>query len=178
MTQYVALVRNIGPATHSKMPLGKLAEACATASLDEVVSIGNTGNLVFATDKSQAEAQAIVTAGVKSFGLDNEVFTRTRRQIQMLVSAMPFADAAADHPGQLTVCFFHRAPAWPASYLNYGGPERMLTFSKHLVVDYGAQVSASKLTIEKTIGARMTQRNWSTVLKIAARLGIESPEAG
>jgi hypothetical protein len=46
----------------------------------------------------------------------------------------------------------------------------MLTLSNHLIVDYGDQISVSRLTIEKTVGARMTQRNWSSVLKIAAAI--------
>ena len=30
----------------------------------------------------------------------------------------------------------------------------------------------SRLTIEKTTGARMTQRNWSSVLRLASKLGL------
>ena len=43
--------------------------------------------------------------------------------------------------------------------------------SSHLIVDYGAQISVSRLTIEKSVGARMTQRNWSSILRIAAAFG-------
>lgn len=175
MTSYVALLRNIGPATHGKMPLGSLAERCAAAGLSKVTSIGNTGNLVFDTPLPQAEAEAIVTAAVGTFELSSEVFTRTRRQLQMLVGLAPFPDAAAERRGKLGVCFFRKDPHWPASYRNYGGPERLQMFSNHLIVDYGSRIAVSRLTIEKTVGARMTQRNWSTILRIAAALDL-SPE--
>ena len=173
MTRYVALLRNIGPATHPKMPLGQLAERCAKAGLVDVTNVGNTGNLVFASDKSQAAVEAIVTEAITSFGISSEVFTRTRRQVQMLVNLAPFPDAAADHPARLGICFFHKDPRWPEVYKSFNGPERLQMFSNHLIVDYGGGISASRLTVEKTVGARMTQRVWSSVLKIAEKLGLD-----
>ena len=173
MTRYVALLRNIGPVTHAKMPLGELAERCAAAGLSDVVNVGNTGNLVFASGQSQAAVEAIVGKAVATFGVGSEVFTRTLRQIQMLVGLAPFPDAAADHPSRLGICFFHKDPRWPEAYRNYAGPERLKMFSNHLIVDYGGGISASRLTVEKTVGARMTQRVWSSVLKIAQKLGLD-----
>lgn len=170
MTRYVALLRGIGPATHAKMPLGALAERCATAGLADVVSVGNTGNLVLSSAKPQGEVEAIVTAAVTSFGLGNEVFTRTARQLAKLIEMAPFPDAAAERPGKLGVCFFHKDPRWPKDYFDYKGPERLTMLSSHLIVDYGGQISVSRLTIEKAVGARMTQRNWSSVLRIAAAM--------
>jgi uncharacterized protein (DUF1697 family) len=168
MTRYVALLRNIGPATHPKMPLGVLATACERAGLRDVRSIGNTGNLVLTSEKTQAQVERIVSDAVATFALSSEVFTRTERQLQKLIEFAPFPDAAAERPARLGVCFFHKDPSWPREYLRYGGPERMLTLSNHLIVDYGAEISVSRLTIEKTVGARMTQRNWSSILRIAA----------
>ena len=173
MTQYVALLRNIGPVTHAKMPLGALAERCAAAGLSDIVNVGNTGNLVFTSEASQAAVEAIVTEAVTSFGISSEVFTRTRRQIQMLVNLAPFPEAAADHPARLGICFFHKDPRWPEAYKSFTGPEQLQMFSNHLIVDYGGGISASRLTVEKTVGARMTQRVWSSVLKIAQKLGLD-----
>ena len=170
MTRYAALLRGVGPVTHPKMPLQDLAAKCSELGLGDAVVVGTTGNLVLASDRSQADIEAGVTSAVRSFGLGNEVFTRTERQLQKLVDLAPFPEAAIDRPAKLGVCFFHRDPAWPAAYKAYAGPERLLTMSNHLIVDYGGQVSLSKLTVEKTVGARMTQRNWSSVLAILARL--------
>lgn len=170
MTRYVALLRGIGPATHAVMPLADLAAACARAGLGDAVSVGNTGNLVFTAGGPQAEVEHLVTAAVRSFGLGTEVFTRSEKQLRKLVDFAPFPDAAADRPAKLGICFFHSDPRWPRDYLAYKGPERLQMLSNHLIVDYGGQISVSRLTVEKTVGARMTQRNWSSVLKIAAAL--------
>jgi len=172
VTQYIALLRNIGPATHGRMPLRKLAEACAAGGLADVVNVGTTGNLVFASDETQAAVEAVVTSAVESFGVVSEVFTRTRRQLQMLLNLAPFPEAAADHPGRMAVSFFHKTPAWPATLSSYPGPERLLTFSNHLIVDYGDIGAGSKLMIEKRVGARMTERTWSTILRIAQALNL------
>ena len=170
MTRYVALLRGIGPATHEKMPLGELAHSCGKAGLREVANIGNTGNLVLSSDKPQAEVERIVTDAVRSFGVGNEVFTRTEKQLGKLVAFAPFPDAATTRPARLGVCFFHKDPTWPREYFRFTGPERLLTLSNHLIIDYGEQISVSRLTVEKTVGARMTQRNWSSVLRVAAAM--------
>lgn len=177
MTRYAALLRGIGPATHAAMPLGELAAACARAGLRDVQSIGNTGNLVLTANEPQAEVERLVTVAVRTFGLGTEVFTRSEKQLRKLVDRAPFPEAAAGWPGKLGVCFFRSDPRWPPAYLDYSGPERLMMLSNHLIVDYGMQVSVSRLTIEKTVGARMTQRNWSSVLRIAAALGDEAQAA-
>jgi len=168
MTRYVALLRAIGPITHAKMPLQELANRLG----GDAVNIGNTGNVVFSSEESAGAARTQVTAAVHSFGLQSEVFIRTRRQVQMLVGLSPFPEAQEKWPSALGVCFFHKAPRWPEAYRDYAGPEKLLTFSDHLIVDYGGRMTGSKLMIEKTTGARMTQRNWSTVLRIAEKLGV------
>lgn len=173
MTRYVALLRGIGPVTHAKMWLKALAEAIG----GDAVSIGNTGNIVLSSATGEASVAQLVTAAIKDFGLDIEVFVRTRRQMQMLVSESPFPDAQRKHPAALGVCFFHTVPTWPEAYRNYAGPERMTMFSRHLIVDYRGQITGSRLTIEKTVGARMTQRNWSSVLRIAKALDIAASSA-
>jgi len=172
VTAYVALLRNIGPLTHAKMPLSELAARCTNAGLHDVVNVGNTGNLVFESEQSQAPVEAIVTTAVRSFGLGNEVFTRTRRQVQMLIDLKPFPEAAAGWPGKLGVCFFHKDPSWPEAYKTYKGPELLRMFSNHLIVDYGGKIAVSRLTVEKTVGKRMTQRSWSSVLRIAEAIKI------
>ena len=103
MTRYVALLRGIGPATHGKMPLGALADKCAAAGLLHVANVGNTGNLVFGSNKPQGEVEMLVTEAVTSFGLGSEVFTRTERQLAKLLELAPFPDAAAERPGRLGV---------------------------------------------------------------------------
>jgi uncharacterized protein (DUF1697 family) len=168
VTRYVALLRGIGPVTHAKMRLSALAQTLG----GDAVSVGNTGNIILSSADSYSAVAAQVTAAIRGFGLEVEVFIRTRRQVQMLVNESPFPEAQKKHPAALGVCFFHKTPRWPASYRDYAGPERLRMFSNHLIVDYDGQITGSRLSIEKTVGARMTQRNWSSVLRIAKAMDI------
>jgi uncharacterized protein (DUF1697 family) len=162
VTRYVVLLRAVGPVTHARMKLRALAE--------ELGAVGNTGNLILASDDGADAVARRVSAAVEGFGLSLDVFIRTRRQLQMLVNLSPFLEAQSLYPEALGVCFFGKTPRWPEAYLAYPGPEQLTMFSNHLVVDYKGRATGSRLRIEKTVGARMTQRNWSTVLRLAAHL--------
>lgn len=159
MAVYVALIRAIGPATHAKMRMGPLRDACAAAGLDDVATVGNTGNILCRSEQSPAAVRRLLQAVVGGFGLNNEVFIDTPRRMAAVVAANPFPGAAAERPSELGVCTFHKAPDWTPLTEGYDGPEKLATIGAHLVVDYPAGIS-SRLNIEKRLGATMTMRNW------------------
>src|SRR5690606_10868934 len=161
MTTYVCLIRAIGPVTHVRMSMAALRQACEAAGLEHVSTFGNTGNVLFTSDESAAAARQLVQAAVNGFGLANEVFIRTPRQMGAVVRANPFPDAAAERPSELGVCSFHRAPDWSAVTKDHDGPERLAVIGSHLVVAYPAGIAGSRLQVEKQLGATMTQRNWT-----------------
>jgi uncharacterized protein (DUF1697 family) len=170
MPVYVALIRAIGPVTHAKMRMGPLKAACEAAGLEDVSTVGNTGNVLFRSDKSAAEVRNIVQAVVSGFGLGaaNEVFIDTPRKMAAVVAANPFPQAAAERPSELGVCTFHKAPDWNA-IRDWDGPEKLAMIGVHLIVEYPAGITGSKLQIEKRLGATMTQRNWKVFAALAAK---------
>ena len=109
----------------------------------------------------------------KLYGIDDELGSNAipvhvHHLRRKLIDSAPFPDAISARPGRLGVCFFHKDPSWPRAYRDYRGPERMTMLSNHLIIDYGEPSLVTRLTVEKTVGARMTQRNWSSILRIAA----------
>jgi uncharacterized protein (DUF1697 family) len=171
MTIYVALLRAIGPGSHQKMRPSALRDKAEAAGFTDPVNYLATGNLIFGSDKSVALVKQGITALVESFGLtSSEVFVATRPQLRKLIEADPFPTASREHPQRLGVCFFHKALDWPAALLRPDGPEKAAAVGAALVIDYGAGISASKLNVEKLAGAKMTQRNWNTVLGIWQRM--------
>ncbi|MDC9822570.1 DUF1697 domain-containing protein [Devosia sp. ZB163] len=170
MAVCVALIRAIGPVTHAKMKMAALRDACAAAGLEDVSIVGNTGNVIFRTGHTLAEARKIVQGAVDGFGLGpaNEVFVLTPTAMAAVVSANPFPEVAAERPSELGVCSFHKAPDW-APVLDWDGPELVTAVGAHLVVAYPKGVSTSKLNIEKRLGARMTQRNWTVFAGLAEK---------
>ena len=173
MTVYVALLRAIGPLSHAKMRPAALRDKAEEAGFIEPVNYLATGNLIFGSDRSTAAVRNEITALVESFGLTtSEVFIATRAEIERIVEADPFPKASKDHPAQLGVCFFHKALDWPAELLKPAGPEKVKAVGSALVIDYGAGAATvpSKMQVERLAGARMTQRNWNTVLGVCERM--------
>jgi uncharacterized protein (DUF1697 family) len=170
MAVYVALIRAIGPVTHAKMGMAALREACGTAGLEDVSTVGNTGNIIFRSDKSEAAVKKLVQDVVSGFGLGpaNEVFIDTPRRMAAVIAANPFPEAAAERPSVMGVSTFHKAPDWAPVMKGYVGPEKCATVGAHLVIEYEA-MTGSKLRIEKLLGVTMTQRNWKVFAALAEK---------
>jgi len=170
MNRFVALIRAIGPATHAKMSMRDLTEACRRAGFADARSWITTGNLVLATEKTAKEAEVMVGDALRSFGLANEVVIRTPDELAAIVRADPFPDAVRDRPSELAVCFV-KDPGRGFDCLNPPtGHERLARVGGDLVVDYVGQISKSKLlpaVIERRTGARLTFRNWNTLTRLA-----------
>ena len=171
MSVYVAMLRAIGPVTHRQMSMADLRAGCAAAGFTDVTTYVNTGNLVFSAAGTAASVRRAVESIVAGHGLAGlcDVFVRTPRQLAAVVSQNPFPDATAERPQRVGVCFFQRVPDWPAWVANPAGPERIAALGSVLVVDYGPGEAASRLQIERDTRARMTQRNWNTVVALTER---------
>lgn len=169
MAVYVALIRAIGPVTHAKMKMAALRDACAAAGLDDVATVGNTGNIVFRSDQSEVAVRKLVQDVVTGFGLGeaNDVFIDTPRRMAAVVAANPFPKAAAERASEVGVCTFHKAPDWSA-IRDWAGPEKLAMVGAHLIVEYQA-ITGSKLKIEKSLGVTMTQRNWKVFAGLAEK---------
>lgn len=170
MGVYVALIRAIGPVTHAKMKMAALREACAAAGLEDVVTVGNTGNVICRSSHAPGEVRKLVQGAVNGFGLGpaNEVFVLMPRAMAAVVEANPFPEVALERPHELGVCSFHEAPDWTL-VLDWPGPELVKAVGAQLIVAYPARLSGSKLKIEKVLGVRMTQRNWKVFAGLAAK---------
>lgn len=168
MAVFVALIRAIGPVTHAKMKMAALRDACVAAGLEDVSTVGNTGNVIFRTGHTLAAARKIMQDAVDGFGLGlaNEVFVVKPRDMAAVVKANPFPEVAAERPHELGVCSFHKAPDW-SPLDGWDGPELLETVGAQLIVAYPKGISATKLNIEKRLGARMTQRNWTVFAGLA-----------
>ncbi len=171
MTIYVALLRAIGPVSHAIMRPAALRDKAEDAGFADPVNYLATGNLIFGSAMSAAAVNRQITALVESFGLTtSEVFIATKARIGEIVAANPFPEATRERPRRVGVCFFHKALDWPDALLDPAGPEKVRAVGSALVIDYGPGDAPSRLNPEKLAGARMTQRNWNTVLGIWQRM--------
>ena len=171
MPAYVALIRAIGPVTHAKMSMAALRDACEDFGLEDVTTVGNTGNIVFRSRKGIAVARALVQEAVAGFGLPaaQGVFVRTPAHMAEVVAANPFPEAATLRSAAVGVCSFHATPDW-GPIRDWPGPEKLAMVGAHLVVDYAGGTTSSKLRIEKMLAVTMTQRNWKVFAGLSERV--------
>lgn len=170
MPVYVALIRAIGPVTHTKMRMAALRDACEDAGLADVATVGNTGNIILRSGRQVAGVRRLVQEVVDGFGLGpaNEVFVRRPAEMAEVVAANPFPEVASERPAEMGVCAFHDAPDW-GPVMAYQGPEQVAMIGSHLIVAYPKGIATSRLNVEKLLGARMTMRNWRVFAGLAEK---------
>lgn len=185
MTAYVALLRAINVGGDGKLPMKDLKTACEAAGFRRVSTYIASGNVVFDGDGPAAAVKARVLGLLaERFGLtDNHCMVRTPGEIERVMAANPFMDAAEIRPNLMLVGFLDGvAPAGAAAALAaYEGPERWHVDGEHIYLDYAGGVGPSKLTpayLTRALKTPFTARNWNTTGKLLAMArALEQPGA-
>lgn len=170
---WVALFRAIGGATHAKMPMAALRAAAEAAGLAEVRTLLATGNLLFRSDRSEADLRTCldgITAG-HGLGAAQRVFLRSAAEIRATLSAPAFPGAVTSRPSRVLVHFLDQAVTTSAAeaLAGWAGPERCAAIGREVHVDFPEGIGQSKLTparLERLIGAPGTARNWNTLERL------------
>lgn len=175
MTQWIALIRAIGPKTHELMSMADLRTAVEAQGVREVRTLLATGNLLFASRKPKARLQRLLEGVLTGFGLElpeNAVFLLTPDDLRVAMAAVPFPDAVQDRPSRLLYVATATPPDAPARARIAAwdrGPERLRACGSGVFIDYAEGVGASQLTpkrLEKLLGQPGTGRNWNTLGKL------------
>ena len=168
MTVYVALLRAVNVSGTGKLPMAELkamAEACGFGSVRTFIA---SGNLIFTSDKIEAEVTAILESKLEAyFGKRVPVFVRTAVEMAELAASNPFGD---DKPSRVMAHFIAVEPskAMLDATTNVQG-ERMALGPRAIYVSYGAGIGQTKLKLPAV--REGTARNMNTVAKLAALAG-------
>jgi uncharacterized protein (DUF1697 family) len=168
LTAYVALLRAVNVGGTGKLPMTELkamAEACGFGSARTYIA---SGNLIFTSDKCEAEVAAILEARLEAFfGKRVPVFVRTAAEMAEVAEGNPFDD---DKPSRVMAHFIADEPAKAMldAATNVKG-ERMALGPRAIYVSYGAGIGQSKLWLPAVRDG--TSRNMNTVAKLAALAG-------
>lgn len=176
--KYVALLRGINVGGHKKVPMADLRELYASLGFEEVRTLLNSGNVIFA-GKKIAEKQLvkkIETTFQERFGFESRTMVRSEREITALVDSDPFKRIKAGKDTRLFVSFLRERPEGRVA-LPYTSPKKDFkvmrndgreVFSVLLVPSMRAIDSMAWL--DRTFGDDLTTRNWNTVQKIASAM--------
>lgn len=179
MPTYIALLRGINVGGHHKLPMADLRAAFEAFGATEVATYIQSGNVVFASDASEAElAAALAEMLTERFGFTVPIVLR---------NAAEFSAAAEDHPHAhlnvedklLHVAFLADAPSAEtiaAFDLDRYAPDQLLVHGREAYIAYPDGSGRSKLTldvVERALGTQATARNWRTVQKLVELAGAD-----
>lgn len=171
--RWAALLRGINLGKR-QLKSAELAAVIAGLGFTDVKTLLASGNVVFTAPDAQAEQleAQIHAALAQATSLKSEIFVRTPEEMDAVVAANPFPDAATDRPSFLVVTF-HRKPvdsaAVDALMAIHDGPERAQAIGRDLYIDFPEGQARSTLhapLVKATRDPVTTARNWNTVLKI------------
>ncbi|CAN5271613.1 DUF1697 domain-containing protein [soil metagenome] len=170
--RWAALLKGVNVGGNRKLPMADLRHFLADLGYGDVKTLLASGNAVFdAYENDAAVLEAKLERAAKAtLGLDTAWLLRSHADLAAIVSANPFADAAAAHPSHLLV-HFHRDPVLkaPLEALVHDGPERLQAHGRELYVDYPVDIGHSKLPqamARAKFPKLVTARNWNSVLKL------------
>lgn len=179
MSPHIALLRgvNVGGRKVLKDDLLGLAK---DLGFDDAKTLLASGNLVlWGSAESDAALEERLQDGLEArMGLRTEFFVRTPAELKAIVDGNPYPDEARSHPNHLLVLFMKAPlPDGDEATLRAAitGPETFQARGRELYIDYPDDIGHSMLDRDwgRTRKAPLgTARNWNTVLKLAAMVGL------
>ena len=178
MKRWAALLKGVNVGGNRKLPMAELKAFMDGLGFTDVKTLLASGNVVFSakeTDAAKLETR-IEQAAAEQIGLTTDFLLRDADDLDAILAANPFPDAAQDHPNHLLVVF-HREP-FPEGLVERipeydDGPERLHAIGRTLYIDYPRDIGHS--TLHKAMAKLKfpklaTARNWNTVGKLRALL--------
>jgi uncharacterized protein (DUF1697 family) len=164
MTGFTALLRAVNVGGTGKLPMAELKAMGEAAGFKTVRTFIASGNLVFESDKSEAEVKALLEAAMQAYaGKPVGVLVRTADELARILAENPFPDAA---PNRVVAIFLDHAP--PADALDQAKGVQQEEFRlgrREIYVHYGDGMADSKLKIPAAKAG--TARNINTIAKLA-----------
>ncbi|MEI5668544.1 DUF1697 domain-containing protein [Bosea sp. CCNWLW174] len=160
MTAFIALLRAVNVGGTGKLPMSNLRDLCQKAGLGLVRTYIASGNVVFASDATEAEVKALLEEQLRAYaGKPIGVLVRTAKELAAVSAGNPFPTASPNR----TVVIFLDQPPHPGTLAGITGQdgEEVSVGVREIYVHYGDKMGRSKLSIPHA--AAGTARNMNTV---------------
>lgn len=165
MTIFIGLLRAVNVGGTNKLPMSDLRRICESARFRAVRTYIASGNVVFESDRSEAQIKADLEDRLRTYaGKPVGVLVRTAAELAQVLERNPFAEKA---PNRTVAIFLDKPPAADALENLPGRKEEELRIgTREIYVHYGDAMGASRLRIPAADHG--TARNMNTVAKLAA----------
>ena len=164
MGSFVALLRAVNVGGTGKLPMSELKEMCEELGFSAVRTYIASGNVVFASRKSEPAIKSDLERRLKAYaGAPVGVLVRSAAEMAGVVADNPFPSAAPNR----TVAIFLEAPPPPDALTNVRGlkNEEIRLGRREIFVHYGEGMGTSKLVIPAA--KQGTARNMNTIAALA-----------
>ncbi len=178
MTQYVALLRGIGPAD-PRMRNENLRGVCEELGFSKVETVISSGNIIFETGGIDAPLleSMLEEAWPARLGFESTTIIRERAELERLVASQPFGDRLHSENNYLLVTFSKHPLEVPVN-LPFQPPDRdwqlIGATDRELftVADNTSRRPVDNMRwIEKQFGRQISSRTWLTVGRILKKMG-------
>jgi uncharacterized protein (DUF1697 family) len=164
MTTFIALLRAVNVGGTGKLPMAVLRDLCEKAGLKNVQTYIASGNVVFESEKTDAEVKTALEDALKRYTKKHmSVFVRTTAEMEAVLARNPFAGKP---PNKTVAIFLNERPPKDTLQNVAGRNEEMIELGKReIYVYYRNGMGGSKLRIPAA--AAGTARNMNTVARLA-----------
>ncbi|MGB0525811.1 MAG: DUF1697 domain-containing protein [Flammeovirgaceae bacterium] len=176
--KYIAFLRGINVGGHHKVPMATLRKEMEHLDCEQVVTILNTGNILFdavITDLAVFE-EKIAAHLAQVFGFPIPTILMKAKKLQALFDAAPFKHIEVTKEIRLYVSFLWKEVNIDLSlpWKSEDGAYQILT-KEGKVITSVLDLSVSKTTkamdaLERFYGKGITTRNWNTLKRIEKKL--------
>lgn len=161
MSGWAALLRAVNVGGTGKLPMAELKAVCEQLGLQQVRTYIASGNVVFASDRSESEIRdAIAAALLERYGKPIGVLVRSAAEIAGLAANNPWPG----RPGNRVVAIFVDEPM-SLEGITGQRDEVVKLGNRAIYVDFAEGQADSRLRIPRAKAG--TARNMNTVRKLA-----------
>ena len=175
MMRWLVMPRGINVGKLNRVPMAELCALLEDAGFGDVLSIGQSGNIIVTASRPEEKVCASVRALMASaFGVDVPVMARSADEIRAILDANPLQGVATDGSKYLAI-FLSTAPSQAqaaALEAEDFSPEVVRIHDRTAFVwarDGVKAMRVSHTALEKRFRVTATARNWNTLEKIAAK---------
>lgn len=178
MPRFVALLRGVNVGKGPRVPMAEFKALLEGLGYTDVRTLLNSGNAVFASTGKAAgkHAAAIATALAQQLGASPPVIVKSAEEWQRIVAACPQAPPEAEHSRYLVALGADAGALQSLAPLQAQvmPPEHFAITPQAAFLHCPQGISKSKLAeaLLGKAGRQVTTRNWATVMKLAALLGV------
>lgn len=177
--KYIAFLRGINVGGHHKVPMADLRKAMGKLSFENVVTLLNSGNIIF---EASAKDLKILEKNIaeeleKTFGFSIPTIIRKAEMMEQLLANNPFEKITITKEIRLYVSFLqtvteaHLTLPWKSEDGSFEILDTINNDTILSVLDLSKSKTPKAMKIlEQHYGKDITTRNWNTILRIGKKL--------